>query len=105
MYAIIETGGKQYQIVEGAILDVERLPAEEGQDIEIDRVLALGGEGTDFKVGTPLIEGAKVKLNILRHIKGRKITIYKYKPKNNYRRKKGHRQPYTRVRVKKIICE
>ncbi|MCL6635479.1 MAG: 50S ribosomal protein L21 [Peptococcaceae bacterium] len=101
MYAIIETGGKQYRVQEGDTLYVEKLPAEAGETVEVNRVLAVVGDG-DVKVGTPLVEGAKVVLKVVRHGRGRKIIVFKYKPKKNYRRKQGHRQPFTQVTVEKI---
>ncbi len=101
MYAIIETGGKQYRVQEGDVLFIEKLPVDAGETIEVDRVLAVAKDG-DLRVGTPLVEGAKVVLKAEKHGKGKKIIVFKYKPKKNYRRKKGHRQPYTRVVVEKI---
>lgn len=101
MYAIIETGGKQYRISEGDVLKVEKLSAKEGDVVEIDKVLAIS-EGEDLKVGTPLLENAKVEATVLRHGKGEKIIVFKYKPKKNYRKKQGHRQPFTEIRIEKI---
>lgn len=101
MYAIIATGGKQYCVKEGDVLFVEKLEANEGDTVEITNVLAVGNEG-DLKVGTPLVEGAKAVLKVLGHGKGKKIIVFKYKPKKNYRRKTGHRQPFTKVSVEKI---
>lgn len=101
MYAIIETGGKQYKVREGDTLFVEMLPKESGETVEIDNVLAVGEEG-QLKFGSPTVEGAKVTLKVVRHGKGRKIIVFKYKPKKNYRRKIGHRQPFSEVTVDKI---
>lgn len=101
MYAIIETGGKQYRVREGDNLYVEKLPAEAGETIEVDRVLALVKDG-EVKIGSPLVEGAKVILRVVRHGRGKKIIVFKYKAKKNYRRKKGHRQPFSQVTVEKI---
>lgn len=101
MYAIVETGGKQYRVQEGDTLYVEKLPLEAGQTVDIDRVLMVGKDG-QVKVGSPNVEGAKVTLEVVRHGKGRKIIVFKYKPKKNYRRKQGHRQPFTQVVVKSI---
>ncbi len=101
MYAIIETGGKQYKVREGDTLFVEKLPKEPGETVEIDKVLAVGEEG-QLKIGSPTVEGAKVTLKVVRHGKGRKIIVFKYKPKKNYRRKTGHRQPFSEVTVDKI---
>ncbi len=101
MYAIIKTGGKQYRVQEGDVLRVEKLDADEGQTFEFDEVLAVSGE-EGLTVGTPNVEGAKVEARVLNHGKGKKIIIYKYKPKKNYRKKQGHRQPFTEVQITKI---
>lgn len=103
MYAIIETGGKQYRVSEGETLYIEKLPEEPGETHEVDKVLAVEKDG-QLQIGTPLVEGAKVVLKVEKHGKDKKITIFKYKPKKNYRRKKGHRQPFTRVVVEKILA-
>lgn len=101
MYAVIATGGKQYRVKEGDVILVEKLPASEGDTVEITEVLAVGEAG-DIRIGTPLVEGAKVLLKVLGQGKGPKVIVFKYKPKKNYRRKTGHRQPYTKVAVEKI---
>ncbi len=101
MYAIIETGGKQYRVSEGDTLFIEKLSTEPGQTYEVDKVLAVEKDG-QLHVGTPVLEGAKVVLKVEKHGKDKKIIVFKYKPKKNYRRKKGHRQPFTRVVVEKI---
>ena len=101
MYAIVENGGKQYRITEGETIQVERLEGNIGDLVYLDKVLALGS-GNDLKVGSPYLEGARVKAKILDQGKGKKIIIYKYKPKKNYRRKKGHRQPFTRLFIEEI---
>jgi large subunit ribosomal protein L21 len=101
MYAIIETGGKQYRVEEGNILDVELLPAEVGTEVGFDRVLAVKKESR-LEVGQPYLNGALVRAKVLDHGKGKKIIVFKYKAKKNYRRKQGHRQPYTRVLIEKI---
>lgn len=101
MYAIIQTGGKQYRVQEGDVLRVEKLDAEAGNTVEIDQVLAVANDG-QLKVGTPVVEGAKAVLKVLEHGKAKKIIVYKYKPKKNYRRKQGHRQAFTKVVVEKI---
>ncbi|MDK2824392.1 MAG: large subunit ribosomal protein [Clostridia bacterium] len=101
MYAIIETGGKQYKVQEGDTLKVELLNAEAGATVEIDKVLMVNKDG-ELKVGNPFVAGAKVSLKVQEHGKGKKIVVYKYKPKKNYRRKQGHRQPFSKVVVEKI---
>lgn len=101
MYAIIETGGKQYRVQEGDTLYIEKLPAEAGNTFEVNRVLAVVKDG-EVKVGAPLVDGARVIFKVVRHGKGKKIIVFKYKAKKNYRRKQGHRQPFTQVTVEKI---
>jgi large subunit ribosomal protein L21 len=99
MFAIIETGGKQYRAEPGAKLRVEKLEAEAGQTVEFD-ALMLGGEKT--VVGNPTVPGAKVVAEVVGHGKGKKILVMKFKAKVQYRRKRGHRQPYTEIVVKEI---
>ncbi|TEB07308.1 50S ribosomal protein L21 [Pelotomaculum schinkii] len=101
MYAIIETGGKQYRVSEGDTLYIEKLPAQPDETVEIDRVLALV-DGDSVKIGSPLVDGARVVLKVVRHGRGKKIIVFKYKAKKNYRRKQGHRQAFTQVTVEKI---
>lgn len=101
MYAIIETGGKQYKVQQGDELYIEKLDQEAGSTVNFDRVLGVQKE-SGFVAGTPLVEGAVVTAKVERHGKGRKITVFKYKPKKNYRRKQGHRQPYTKVVIENI---
>ncbi|PKM87951.1 MAG: 50S ribosomal protein L21 [Firmicutes bacterium HGW-Firmicutes-12] len=101
MYAIIETGGKQFKVQEGDILKVEKLDIEQGETIEITKVLAVVKDD-EVVVGKPLIEGAKAVLKVLEHGKGDKILVFKYKAKKKYRRTQGHRQPFSRVIVEKI---
>jgi large subunit ribosomal protein L21 len=103
MYAVVKTGGKQYRVSPGDSLDVERLPFEVGEQIELDQVL-LVANGSGVQVGRPLVEGAKVKATVTRQLKGRKVIVFKYKPRNRYRRKKGHRQQYTRLRIDEIVA-
>ncbi len=102
MYAIIRTGGRQYRAEVGAEIDVERLPIEVGESFEIDEVLLLA-DGDQATVGTPLVEGAKVKATVVNQYRDRKIIVWKYRPKQRYRRKKGHRQYYTRLRIDEIV--
>jgi len=101
MYAIIETGGKQYKVQEGDVLYIEKLDANEGDSYTFDRVLAVSN-GSGLVTGTPVVDGAKVSATVEKHGKGQKIIVYKYKAKKNYRRKQGHRQPYTKVTIGKI---
>ncbi len=101
MYAVVRNGGHQYRVSEGDTIEVERLDAEEGASYTFDEVLMVGGEG-EPKVGTPLIDGASVSATVLGEEKGEKLTVFKYKPKNRYRRKSGHRQTYTRLRIEAI---
>lgn len=101
MYAIIETGGKQYRVQEGDVLRVEKLEAEAGQTVEISSILAVSKDGK-LTVGAPTVDGAKAVLKVLEQGKGKKIIVFKYKSKKNYRRKQGHRQPFTKVVVEKI---
>lgn len=101
MYALIKTGGKQYRVEEGKNIRVEKLEAQPGEEVVFDQVLAVGADD-GFKAGTPLVEGAKAVGRVLRQNKDKKIIVYKYKPKKNYRRKKGHRQPFTEVKIERI---
>lgn len=100
MYAVIETGGKQYKVSEGDVLFVEKLGAAEGDVVKFDKVLAVGGEQTVF--GTPVVEGASVDAKVLANGKNKKVIVFKYKPKKGYKKKQGHRQPYTKVVIEKI---
>ncbi len=101
MYAIIETGGKQFKVREGDIIKVEKLDAAQGDQIEITNVLAVVKDD-EVIVGKPLVSGAKAVLKVLEHGKADKILVFKYKPKKDYRRMQGHRQPYSQVLVEKI---
>ena len=102
MYAVIETGGKQYKVQEGDIVFVERLSGEENSQVVFDKIIAIG-DGSDIKVGAPYVDGATVEANLVKNGKDKKIIVYKMKPKKNYRRKQGHRQPYTKVQITAII--
>ncbi len=104
MYAIIESGGKQYKAVPGSTVEVDRLHIEEGTHIDLDRVF-LVADDEDIRVGTPTVEGASVKATIVEHFKGRKIIVFKYIPRKRYRRKRGHRQQYTRLQIDDISVE
>ena len=101
MYAIIKTGGKQYRVAEGDEIYVEKLAANEGDEVAFDQVLTIGNDD-DVKVGKPFIEGAKVTAKVEAQGKAKKILVFKYKAKSNYRRRQGHRQPFTKVVIEKI---
>ena len=98
MHAIIETGGKQYKVTEGDTLFIEKLEVEAGQAITFDKVLAiLDGDKATF--GAPVVEGASVAATVVKNGKGKKVRIFKYNPKKGYRKRQGHRQPYTKVQI------
>ncbi len=101
MFAIIETGGKQYKVTEQDIIFVEKLDCEEGE-IVIDKVVAVSGDN-GFKVGAPYVEGASVKATVLKNGKAKKIYVMKYKSKKNEKKKIGHRQPYTKIQITSIV--
>jgi large subunit ribosomal protein L21 len=103
MYAIIQTGGKQYRVTEGDVVTIEKLDVNEGDVVEFDQVLTIVNDG-DVKIGKPVVDGAKVAGKVLAHGKGKKIRIFKYKAKSNYRRRQGHRQPFTQVVIEKIYA-
>ncbi len=103
MYAVVETGGKQYRVTVGQTIEVEKLPFAVGEKVELDKVL-LVADGDEVKVGQPIVKGAKVLATVVEHGKGKKIIVFKYKPKERYRRKKGHRQAYTRLRIEEIVA-
>lgn len=100
MYAIIATGGKQYRVSEGDVIYIEKIDAQVDSTVSFD-VLLVGNEG-DVKVGTPVVEGVKVEGKVVGQVRGDKIVVFKYKAKKNYRRKQGHRQPYTKVEITRI---
>lgn len=101
MYAVIKTGGKQYRVAEGDVLKVEKLNAEAGSEVVFDEVLTVVND-TDVKIGQPVVEGAKVTAKVVEQGKGEKILVFKYKAKSNYRKRQGHRQPFTKVEISKI---
>jgi large subunit ribosomal protein L21 len=103
-YAIIESGGKQYRAIEGATIDVDRLPVEAGQQVPLESVLLVVNDD-QVSVGMPLVKGARVSATVVDHIKGPKIVVFKYRPKKRYRVKTGHRQQYTRLVVDSIELE
>lgn len=100
MYAIIETGGKQIKVTEGQEIYVEKVAADTEESVTFDKVLFVGGD--DAKVGAPYVDGATVTANVEKQGRQKKITVFKYKPKKNYQRKQGHRQPYTKLVIDKI---
>lgn len=102
MYAVIETGGKQYRVQEGDTLYVEKLDAEVGETINFDKVLILSKDG-ELQAGKPFVDGVKVEGSVLDQGKAKKIIVFKYKAKKNYRKKTGHRQPFTKVKIEKIV--
>ena len=101
MKAVIVTGGKQYTVAEGDVLFIEKLNAEENATVKFDEVLAVL-DGENSKIGAPVVEGAAVEAKVVKNGKGKKITILKYKPKKNEKKKMGHRQPYIKVEITKI---
>lgn len=101
MYAIIQTGGKQYRVSEGDILEIEKLTVAEGEEVVFDEVLTVVNDG-EVLIGKPVVEGAKVTAKVVEHGKGKKILVFKYKAKSNYRKRQGHRQPYTKIEISKI---
>jgi large subunit ribosomal protein L21 len=100
MYAVIKTGGKQYRVQAGDKIFVEKLPGNVGDAVSFDQVLMLGGEA--LKLGKPLVSGAKVEAKILEHGRGEKVIIFKFRRRKNYRRKTGHRQPFTALQITDI---
>ena len=101
MYAIIETGGKQYKVSEGDVVFIEKLDVEEGAEVTFDKVL-MAGEGDAVKVGTSVVEGATVTAKAVKNGKAMKVVVFKMKRKKNERKKKGHRQPYTKIEITAI---
>lgn len=101
MYAIIESCGKQYKVAEGDVVFFEKLDAEEGKKITFDNIVFVSGDGK-VQIGNPYVKGVKVEGKVVSHGKAKKIIVFKMKPKKNYRRKQGHRQPYTKVEITAI---
>jgi large subunit ribosomal protein L21 len=101
VFAVVSSGGKQYRVEPGATLRVERIDAEPGSSVTLDRVLVVG-DGDEVRVGDPLVSGASVRATVLGEVLGDKIVVFKYKPKVKYRRRTGHRQRYTALRVEEI---
>jgi len=100
-YAIVEDGGKQYKAVEGGTIEVDHFPAEVGEQLDLERVLLIS-DGEEVSIGNPLVEGAVVQATVVAQVKGPKIVVFKYKPKQRYRVKSGHRQKYTRLQIDSI---
>lgn len=101
MYAIIKTGGKQYMVKAGDVLTVEKLDVESGGKVMFEEILAVGNDG-ELNFGCPVVAGAKVEATVIENGKAKKVTVFKYKPKKDFRKKQGHRQPFTKVRIEKI---
>ena len=104
MYAVIETGGKQYRVSEGDVITIEKLKAETDSEVLFDKVLVIGGD-SDIMIGTPYLDAAKVQGSVLENGKAKKVIIFKYKSKKDYRKKQGHRQPFTAVRIDAIMAD
>ena len=100
MFAVVQSGGKQYSVAEGDVVRLESLTADPGETVSLDVMMLAGDE---VKLGAPLVEGASVKAEVVSHGRGKKLYIYKFKAKSNYRRKTGHRQNYTEVRITEIV--
>ena len=101
MYAVIKTGGKQYRVQQGDVIFVEKMNAQADETVTFEEVLLVGDEEST-KIGTPVVEGAKVEGKVLAQVKAKKVVVYKYKAKKNERKKQGHRQPYTKVEITAI---
>ncbi|ADK13806.1 MULTISPECIES: 50S ribosomal protein L21 [Clostridium] len=102
MYAVVATGGKQYKVSEGDVIYVEKLDAEVDSTVELDKVLVVGKDDAGVVIGKPVVEGAKVSAKVLAQGKAKKVIVFKYKAKKDYRKKQGHRQPYTKLQIEKI---
>lgn len=101
MYAVIKTGGKQYQVAEGDVIQVDKIEGQPGDTVEIDNVLMLKAD-SDVRIGRPVVQGAAVSATIVGQVQGKKIVVFKFKRRKDYRRKLGHRQKYTRLRIESI---
>ncbi len=102
IYSVVRSGGKQYRVEPGQVIEVDKLPAEVGSTVELNDVLLVADNG-DVRVGTPTVEGARVVAEVLEHGRGKKLLVFKYKAKTRYRRKRGHRQGYTRLAIRRIV--
>lgn len=101
MYAIIKTGGKQYRVNEGDVISVEKLDVASGEKVVFDEILVVSREG-ELQIGAPVVSGAKVEGTVVQQGKEKKVVVFKYKPKKDYRKKQGHRQPFTKIKIEKI---
>lgn len=101
MYAILKTGGKQYRVNEGDVISVEKLDVASGEKVVFDEILVLSKDG-ELQIGAPVVSGASVEGTVVQQGKEKKVIVYKYKPKKDFRKKQGHRQPFTRVKIEKI---
>lgn len=102
MYAVVVTGGKQYKVSEGDVIYVEKIEAEVDSTVELDNILMVSKDNGELVVGKPVVEGAKVNAKVVSQGKNKKVIVFKYKRKKDYRRKQGHRQPYTKLQIEKI---
>lgn len=102
MYAIVQTGGKQFQVAKGDILEIEKIDAQEGDQVSLDQVL-LVRDGENLTIGQPVVENASVKAKVLAHDKAKKVLVFKFKKRKQYRRTNGHRQQFTRIRIEDIV--
>ncbi|MCB9437840.1 MAG: 50S ribosomal protein L21 [Anaerolineales bacterium] len=102
MYAIVRTGGRQFRATVGKTIDVEKLPYNEGDSVTLDEVLLIARDGGNPVIGKPLVDGATVKATVVRQFRGPKILVWHYKPKKRYRKRQGHRQYYTRLKIEAI---
>ena len=102
MYAVIVSGGKQHRVTEGEVLKLEKIEASTGDNVDFDKVLMVG-EGADVEVGTPYVKSGKVTAEVVKHLRGKKIVIYKTKAKNTYQKTQGHRQELTELKIKDIV--
>lgn len=105
MYAVIVSGGKQYPVAPGEVVRLEKLAAAQGETVEFDRVAMIAGDDGEVTLGTPWIEGGRVRAEVTAHGRGEKIRIIKFRRRKNYRRRKGHRQAYTEVRIGEILTQ
>ncbi len=102
MYAVLNTGGKQYKVSEGDVLKVERLSADVDSTVELTDIMAVSNGEGELKIGSPMLEGAKITAKVLYHGKEKKVIVFKFKAKKDYRKKQGHRQPFTKIVIEKI---